>query len=79
MEEKEAKIPTEAERAATANVLRNIANLLKGGLFFGHNAGYVQEALGWLENSSNNLSPPPAVAKAETKKAVRKLKRVKNG
>lgn len=49
--------PTEAEKVALANVYNNIANLIKHGQFFGSNAGYVQEALGFLENSSKQLYP----------------------
>ncbi len=41
--------PTPDQRAATIGVFKNIVNLLEHGMFFGHGAGYVVEAIGFLK------------------------------
>lgn len=51
------QVPTEGEKVATANVLRNIREIMKRGLFFGENAGYVAEAIKWIENVADDLAP----------------------
>jgi hypothetical protein len=45
----EASTATAEQKAQTANIFKNIVNLLQHGMFFGHNAGYVAEAIGFLE------------------------------
>lgn len=55
----EFKMPTEAEKAATVNVLKNISALLKKGLFFGEYAGHIFEAVKWLDNCAEKMEPMP--------------------
>ncbi len=55
----EIKVPTDGEKTATANVLKNIHELLKRGLFFGENAGYVSEAMAWLDKCVKDMLPAP--------------------
>ncbi len=69
----EQAIPTAGEKQATANVLNNIAVLLKKAMHFGDNAGFVSEAIAYLENMVKQLAPE-AVADAKAKKAVAKPK-----
>ena len=54
------KMPTEGEKVATANVLRNIREIMKRGLFFGENAGYVAEAIIWVDKVADDLDPKKA-------------------
>ncbi len=64
--------PTPEQNAATANVMKNIAELLKHGMFFGHNAGYVHEALGWLDRMVAELSPKVEEAPKKPRMVKRK-------
>lgn len=54
----EVKVPTDAEKLATANVLKNIREILKRGMFFGENSGYVHEAMMWLDKCVADMTPP---------------------
>lgn len=72
------KAITEAEAAV---VMKNIADLIKKGLFFGSAAGYVDQALGFLEGSASLIQEKLKVAAAEAKRAKKaaKLKAVADG
>ncbi len=47
--------PTAEQKAATANIFENVVNLLKHGMFLGSNAGYVHEAIGFLEANIKSI------------------------
>lgn len=46
----ELREPTEAEKTQTAQALKNIANMLKVGMFMGQHSEAVHSAIQWLEN-----------------------------
>ncbi len=50
--------PTPEQKAATAGIFKNIVNLLEHGLFFGSNAGYVAEAIGYLKANIAHMEKP---------------------
>ena len=61
--------PTPEQKTATAGIFKNIVNLLEHGLFFGSNAGYVAESIGFLkaniahiEAAEQKPAEPPKVA-----------------
>lgn len=55
----EFKQPTEADLSMTVNMLKNIREILKRGLFFGESAGYVYEAGIWLGKTIEFMTPKP--------------------
>lgn len=50
--------PTPEQKAATAGIFKNIVNILEHGMFFGSNAGYVAEAIGFLKANITAIEGP---------------------
>lgn len=57
----EIKDPTPDEKLQTANMMKNIANLIRAGLFAGSNGAFAAHAIQWLDTGANfMLAPAPA-------------------
>lgn len=49
----ELKLPTEAEKEATATAFKNLSDMLKAGWFTGANAKAVAAAIDWADGAAN--------------------------
>lgn len=80
-EEPSIPLVSDAEKAVMGNILKNIRELLKRGLFFGENAGYVHGSLDWLEGMIKKIEselPQPSTQDDESLKGHPKLEVVPN-
>lgn len=65
----EVRQPTEAEKMGTAQALKNIANLLRSGLFGGQNAEAVAAAIHWLESGVSFFGVGAPISPADADKS----------
>ena len=58
------KLPTDAEKAFTADRLKDCANIIRNGVFAGGYAPAIAACLQWLDAGASFFNPPPAPAAA---------------